>query len=297
MCVILSSCPQLRLGSPALREVQLGYDRGNMDAITAAAPGWPALAGIIRGLDLRVYPGPLPAQTLGHLAKLGAGLTRLAISGFSVQVEATPAMFAATLRALPGLQELKLAYLRFKDQPVLPEAPLAPPPLALTAAAAAGLAANGGALAGAAAAPAGPEDEIGSDPAAAAAAAGQVHASGLVVLMQQIAALPVLKSLSLHSMVLTGAPVGALAAVGGRLSALHLNECDLCDADVALLASRVMCLRKLALNWNFGVKSEGLRCLSGIKGLTELHVCCGTTRHEAALVELQQLLPGLIAVS
>jgi hypothetical protein len=66
---------------PCLQEVQLGYDRGNMDAITAAAPGWPALAGLVKGLDLRVYPGPLPAQTLAHLAHLGSGLTRLAISG------------------------------------------------------------------------------------------------------------------------------------------------------------------------------------------------------------------------
>lgn len=72
---------QLRVCLPCLREVQLGYDRGNMDAITAAAPGWPALAGLVQGLDLRVYPGPLPAQTLAHLAHSGSGLTRLAISG------------------------------------------------------------------------------------------------------------------------------------------------------------------------------------------------------------------------
>lgn len=74
-------CPQLRVCLPCLREVQLGYDRGNMDAITAAAPGWPALAGLVKALDLRVYPGPLAAQTLAHLAQLGSGLTRLAISG------------------------------------------------------------------------------------------------------------------------------------------------------------------------------------------------------------------------
>ena len=72
---------QLRVGLPALREVQLGYERGNMEAISAASPGWPALAGLIRGLDLRVYPGPLPAQTLNHLGQLGPGLTRLAMSG------------------------------------------------------------------------------------------------------------------------------------------------------------------------------------------------------------------------
>jgi hypothetical protein len=73
--------PQLRVGLPSLREVQLGYERGNMEAISAAAPGWPTLAGCIRGLDLRVYPGPLPAKALAHLAQLGPGLTRLSISG------------------------------------------------------------------------------------------------------------------------------------------------------------------------------------------------------------------------
>lgn len=123
------------------------------------------------------------------------------------------------------------------------------------------------------------------------------HVGGLVVLMQQVAALPVLTNLSLHSMVLTGAPVAALAAVGGRLRVLQLNECDLCDADVALLAGSVTGLRKLALNWNFGVKSEGLRALSGLRGLRQLRVCCGTSRHEAALAELQAHLPGLVAVS
>jgi hypothetical protein len=217
---------------------------------------------------------------------------RLLLTGFSVQVEATPALFAANLQALPGLQELKLAYLRFKDQPVQPEAPLAPPPPPSAAAmvAAAEEATATGRAAAAAAAPAGPEKESGPD--------GEVNQSnGLVVLMQQIAALPVLTSLSLHSMALTGAPVAALAAVEGRLSALQLNECDLGDADVALLAGRATGLRKLALNWNFGVKSEGLGCLSEIRGLRELNVCCGTARHDAALAQLQQQLPGLIAVS
>jgi hypothetical protein len=217
----------------------------------------------------------------------------LLLAGFSVQVDATPALFAATLRALPGLQELKLAYLRFQYQPVQPEAPLAPPPPPSAAAAAmvAEAATTATARAAAtAAAPAGPEDASEPD--------GEVdQTTGLVVLMQQIAALPVLTSLSLHSMALAGAPVAALAAVEGRLSALQLNECDLCDADVALLAGRVTGLRKLALNWNFGVQSKGLGCLSEIRGLRELNVCCGTARHDAALAQLQQQLPGLIAVS
>lgn len=81
------------------------------------------------------------------------------------------------------------------------------------------------------------------------------------------------------------------------MSALQLNECDLCDADVALLAGRVKSLRRLALNWNFGVKSQGLGCLSELMGLRELHVCCGTTRHDAALADLQRLVPGLVAIS
>jgi hypothetical protein len=96
---------------------------------------------------------------------------------------------------------------------------------------------------------------------------------------------------------LTGPPVAALAAAGPQLSTLRLNECDLCDADVALLAVRLTGLRKLALNWNFAVKSEALRCLSQLKGLRELNVCCGTTRHEAVLAALQQQMPGLVAVS
>jgi len=78
--------PQLPVALQSLREVHLGYDRGNMEAITAAAPGWPSLQGLIKGLDLKVYPGPLPAQTLTHLAQLGAGLTRLAISGPHLQI-------------------------------------------------------------------------------------------------------------------------------------------------------------------------------------------------------------------
>lgn len=73
--------PQLPVALRSLQEVHLGYDRGNMEAITAAAPGWPSLQGSIKGLDLKVYPGPLPAQTLTYLAQLGTGLTRLAISG------------------------------------------------------------------------------------------------------------------------------------------------------------------------------------------------------------------------
>lgn len=128
-------------------------------------------------------------------------------------------------------------------------------------------------------------------------AAAEGGAEGAVVLMRQVARLPVLTSVSIHSMVLTGAPVAALAAAGARLSALQLNECDLCSADVALLAGRVTALRRLALNWNFGVKSEGLACLSALTRLRELNVCCGTTRHEAVLAELQQRVPGLVAIS
>lgn len=77
---------QLPAALPCLRDIQLRYDRSNMEAIAAASGGWPALAGVLKGLDLSVYPGPLPAKTLGHLAELGPALTRLNISGVCVCV-------------------------------------------------------------------------------------------------------------------------------------------------------------------------------------------------------------------
>lgn len=255
-------------------------------------------------------------------------------SGFSVEVEATPAVFAAALSGLVGLQELKLAYLRLKDENLPPGAAAAaaagasPAAVAATVRVAISHATYQAELAEAAAAAAAAPAATGAEPGAASdastsmqaaaadpnmAAAGTVAeddhqqqeqqqqpvypSNGLTVLMKQIAALPALKNLSLHSMVLTGEPVAALADIATGLTALQLNECDLCDADVRLLAGRLPRLRRLTLNWNFAVRSTGLMCVSQLKDLKELHVCCGTTRHEAALVTLQQLLPGLIAAS
>lgn len=149
-----------------------------------------------------------------------------------------------------------------------------------------------------------------------------------MLLMRTIGALPALDNLSLHSMVLSGPPLAALLnpgcagrapvsssnaasssrttatasaltplSLGSRLTALQLNECDLCDADVANLAVTLTGLRRLGLNLNFSVSAEGLGCLSRLRGLQELHVCCGTSRYEPALSQLQQLLPGLNTAS
>jgi hypothetical protein len=264
-----------------------------------------------------LVPEPEAADTL-H----GCVCVALVSTGFSVQVQATPAVFGVMLGCLSGLQELKLAYLRFMDQPMHPEGP---PPhthavlglMQQTAAAAAAMGQATASMRAAAAAaetpaaaelaPAGAESEeapppkreeisLSTDSSNSSSSSSSIE-DGTMLLMQQVAALPALTSISIHSMALTGAPVAALTAAGSRLSALQLNECDLCDADVALLAGRVKSLRRLALNWNFGVKSQGLGCLSELRGLRELHVCCGTTRHEAALADLQRLVPGLVAIS
>lgn len=211
----------------------------------------------------------------------------LLLLGFSVQVDATPAVFAAALGALTGLQELKLAYLVFKHEQLHQGGYAGEHTAAERVLGPRAVGSGAGAMA---AAPAGPAE------AAAGAAAAAVHGNGLVVLMQQIASLPALSSLSLHSMSLRGGPIAALAGAS-HLTALQLNECEVCDADVALLAAGLAGLRRLALNWNFEVKSEGLACLTLLKGLRELHVCCGTTRHEAALARLQQQMPELATFS
>lgn len=65
----------------------------------------------------------------------------------------------------------------------------------------------------------------------------------------------------------------------------------MCDADVALLVGQATGLLQLVLNWNFSGKSQG--CVNEVRGLRQLYVCCGTTRHEAALADLQRLVPGL----
>lgn len=302
----------------ALRSVRLGYDRGNPEAIGAAAPGWRALAGRECGLELRVYPGPLTADTLQHMAALGSGLTRLAISGFNVAVEATPAVFGGVLGRLQSLRELKLGYLRLQGSSNSSGVGAAGAIPAAAAAAAAAVAAadllTPQAVAGITAvrrltSTSGSDSDTssgsGSNGRASSRSSSSTGASpsegggvtgdaDMLLLMERIAALPALVSLSLHSLQLGGgAAVRALAAAT-RLTSLQLNECDIHSDDVAVLAASLSRLHKLSLNWNFKLKTKRLStALSQLTALRELQVCCGCPRVHGLLSELQEQLPLL----
>jgi hypothetical protein len=114
----------------------------------------------------------------------------------------------------------------------------------------------------------------------------------MLLLLQHIASLPALSSLSMHSFCLSGGVARALAAATG-LSQLQLNECDVRDDDVEVLAASLSRLQRLALNWNFKLHLERLATLTRLQGLRELQVCCGCPNYGAVLEELQRKLPLL----
>jgi hypothetical protein len=300
-----------------------------MEAIAAAAPGWPALRGLLSALKLRVYPGPLPAQALQHMAHLG--ITRLAISGatllpplargrglalcvrcrtcacsrgtatppacpawlaiagFNVAVGATAAEFCAVLSTLQDLHELKLGSLRLQASGgESPDTPGGQRSSSDDSDA-------GGSRSGGGSSDAGMSSSGGGGGGAAGAGAAGASSSGntdMLLLMRCITALPALHNLSLHSFMVGGKPVQALAAAT-RLTALRLNECDVRSEDLSMLAGSLTQLSKLTLNFNFQLKMKRLRALSRLTRLRELQVCCGCPNHEALLAELQEQLPLL----
>jgi hypothetical protein len=153
------------------------------------------------------------------------------MQGFDVQFEATPSQFAAVLRQLTALKELKLASLK-----MMPEQQQQQQQLNAAAGPAAATAAAPGLAWPVQVAPAPPpvQLEVSGEP-------------GMHVLLAAVAGLPQLVSLGFIRFSVSSAAAAELAAAT-RLASLRLDECGLSDEAVAGLAGSLTQLRSLSLN-------------------------------------------------
>lgn len=253
-----------------LQQVQLTYAR-DPEVIGAAAVGWVGLP--LTALELNVYPGPVTADTVHELAKLWR-LTHLSIVGYCVKCEVSASQLAKVIVQLSNLRELKLASLRLlPDERGLQGIDLARQirvQQRSSVGAAPGLAADAGGTA--------PHDVVAIettqviDNESLAPTAATAHSNtGLWVLMHVIAQLPQLNSFSLSQIPLGHAAAGLAAAM--TLTRLKLNECELVDSAVEVLAGSLTSLRRLSLSWNFKLSDSIIRPIAvGLGQLDELIV-------------------------
>ncbi|WIA17041.1 hypothetical protein OEZ85_013949 [Tetradesmus obliquus] len=301
-------------GLPQLREVSLCY--GEMADAAAAAAGWSALP--IRSLDFRAVEGCVSAATLQQLGKL-QDLVRLDVYGgtgccrHAGKFEATPQQFAAVLGQMTGLQELGL-----RGFELLPE----PEPtaaadhgfefeiqnglngLSLEAQAADGSGGAGGnGLNGTCSRSSSSASEGSSSSSGARAR------QGLATVMQAIANLPQLNSLTCCAIYSKGCdsllPIDDEAAEqlasATQLTSLVLCDCGLQDSAVNTIAGSLKRLRKLKLDCNPGLTGEVLPA-SIAKELSQLSELCvlrtGIRKHaEGFKARLVSLHPGLTVKS
>jgi hypothetical protein len=218
---------------PHLSEVALGYDR-DAEVIRGAAAGWANLP--IKALDLKVYPGPITADTVEQLSHL-VGLTMLTIAGYDVALDCTASQLGKVLVQLTALQELKLAYLKMRE-----EGPTAAPQ-------------DAGASGGIADESAARLDQPVVPQPALAGLLGPTGSPGqdwgMSQLMRCIATLPQLQSLSISRLTLGGAAVELAAAAA--LTCLRLQECEISDVVVAAMSVGLKRIQKLSLSCNIQV--------------------------------------------
>lgn len=301
-------------GLPQLREVSLCY--GEMADAAAAAAGWSALP--IRSLDFRAVEGCVSAATLQQLGKL-QDLVRLDVYGgtgccrHAGKFEATPQQFAAVLGQMTGLQELGL-----RGFELLPE----PEPtaaaehgfefeiqtglngLSLEAQAADG---RGGAGGNGLNGTCSRSSSSASD--GSSSSSGARARQGLATVMQAIANLPQLNSLTCCAIYSKGCdsllPIDDEAAEqlasATQLTSLVLCDCGLQDSAVNTIAGSLKRLRKLKLDCNPGLTGEVLPA-SIAKELSQLSELCvlrtGIRKHaEGFKARLVSLHPGLTVKS
>eukprot|EP00775_Hariotina_reticulata_P001043 gene1043-1381_t len=267
---------------PHLSEVVLGYDR-DAEVIKVASAGWSKLP--VKALDLKVYPGPVMADTVQQLSHL-LGLTMLTIAGYDVALDCTASQLGKVLVQLTALKELKLAYIRMREE--------------------------GAAASGDAGAAAGTADDLaaataGLDQAAMQQAAMQGPTLGGFLgitgsrrdwamgrLMRCIARLPQLQSLSISRLTLGCAAVELAAAAS--LTCLRLQECEICDVVVAAMSVGLKRLQKLNLSCNIQVTPAIVPVISREwQHLTELALW-STKVPPADVEDLRLLLPSLKVV-
>lgn len=274
---------QLQSSLKQLHQVRLAYDR-DPDIIKAAAAGWASIP--LCDLVLRVYPGPVAAATIQELSRT-QGLTHLSIGGYAVRFEITASQFAGVIKQLTSLQELKLASLKLlpgqvglqvpgqAQQGLLAAAENAQGPVQLEARAVVNQ---------------GPIHAGGDDDAEEAAAEG-AGIGDMRILLRAIASLPQLQSLSLNQFPL-GVSAAELAAATG-LTSLKLDECEVVDKAIEVLAAHLSRLRKLSLSWNFRVSDAVLGPIARSLLQLEHLSMCSTRVSEANMQLLRQRLPSV----
>jgi hypothetical protein len=111
------------------------------------------------------------------------------------------------------------------------------------------------------------------------------------VLLAAVAGLPQLVSFWFIRFSVSSAAAAELAAAT-RLTSLRLDECELSDEAVAVLAASLGQLCSLSLNWNFQLSGAVLGVIAKqLTQLRELALC--STRVGSSVAALREALPGL----